>query len=92
MKIETRWISHSHFTADSLRDSLICANSSLVIPVVWCFICRFRAARIFHGILEATCGSQPPPSSASVDVDVLCCAGLNVLATRGPNSVLEGST
>ena len=72
-----------------MRDSLICANSSLVIPVVWCFICRFRAARIFHGILEATYGS-PPPSSASVDVDVLC-AGLNVLATRGPNSVLEDS-
>ena len=75
-----------------MRDSLICANSSLVIPVVWCFICRFLAARIFHGILDATCGSPPPPppSSASVDVDVLC-AGLNVLATRGPNSVLDAA-
>ena len=77
-------ISNSRLTADSLRDSLIWANSSFVMPVVWCFICRFLAARIFHGILDATWLSSGPSPSAH-------CAGSNVLAIRGSNSVLAAA-
>ena len=81
----TEGSNNSRFTADSLRDSLIWANSSFVTPVVWCFICRFLAARIFHGILDATWLSSGPPAPS------VRCTGSNVLATRGSNSVLAAA-
>ena len=44
---------------DCINDCLILANSSLVMPVVWCFIALFLAALIFHGILD----ELPSPSN-----------------------------
>ena len=43
---------------DCISDCLILANSSFVIPVVWCFMALFLAALIFQGIFEEL-GSPP---------------------------------
>ena len=45
------------FADDCISDCLIFANSSFVIPVVWCFIALFLAALIFQGILDELFGS-----------------------------------
>ena len=48
-----------HVIDDWLSDCLIWANSSLVIPVVWCLRALLRAARIFHGILDEEAPAAP---------------------------------